>query len=121
MLEKLAAMLKPAHPIKHDSFLPRVRSDELVAATMTLADGLLGRGASSSGSTRGRGRGGSRSGKGRRPGRARAKKSHLDPFDDDELEREMDERGRNCGFTDAEAFELMCQGVKPWDDDAWVR
>lgn len=113
-------MLKPAHPIKPESFLPRVRSNELVAAAMTLADGLLGRGASSSGSTRGRGRG-SRSGKGRRQGRGRANKSHSDPFNDAELEREMDERGKNCGFTDAEAFELMCQGVKPWDDDAWVR
>jgi hypothetical protein len=23
-------------------------------------------------------------------------------------------------FTDSEVEELLCQGVKPWDDDAWV-
>lgn len=25
----------------------------------------------------------------------------------------------NCGFTHDEAYELLCQGVKPWDNDAW--
>lgn len=33
---------------------------------------------------------------------------------------ELEQRMSNCGFTDAEAFELLCQGVKPWDDDAWA-
>ncbi|KAJ3990545.1 hypothetical protein F5890DRAFT_23735 [Lentinula detonsa] len=35
------------------------------------------------------------------------------------FEREMEERSRNMGFTDSEVHELLCQGVKPWDDDAW--
>jgi hypothetical protein len=26
----------------------------------------------------------------------------------------------NCGFTEDDMMELACQGVKPWDDDAWV-
>jgi hypothetical protein len=34
-------------------------------------------------------------------------------------EDELEQRMRNCGFTDADADELLCQGVKPWDDDAW--
>lgn len=36
------------------------------------------------------------------------------------FEREMDERAENFGFTQDEITELLCQGVKPWDDDAWV-
>ncbi len=31
-----------------------------------------------------------------------------------------DERAENFGFLRGEAKELACQGVKPWDDDAWV-
>ncbi|EIN04349.1 hypothetical protein PUNSTDRAFT_146568 [Punctularia strigosozonata HHB-11173 SS5] len=38
---------------------------------------------------------------------------------DPSLEREVEERQRNCGFTDDEVYELALQGVKPWDDDAW--
>lgn len=34
-------------------------------------------------------------------------------------EAELEQRMMNCGFTDDEAYELACQGVKPWDDDAW--
>ncbi|KAE9410907.1 hypothetical protein BT96DRAFT_983585 [Gymnopus androsaceus JB14] len=37
-----------------------------------------------------------------------------------QFEREMDERAQNFGFTSDEVNELLCQGVKPWDDDAWV-
>lgn len=33
---------------------------------------------------------------------------------------EMEERMANNGFTDYELNDLLCQGVKPWDDDAWV-
>ncbi|PSC74160.1 hypothetical protein C2E20_2632 [Micractinium conductrix] len=32
---------------------------------------------------------------------------------------ELEERMENCGFTHDEAYELLCQGVKPWDNDAW--
>ncbi|PBK79609.1 hypothetical protein ARMGADRAFT_1092971 [Armillaria gallica] len=31
-----------------------------------------------------------------------------------------DERAENFGFLRGEAEELACQGVKPWDDDAWA-
>ncbi len=31
-----------------------------------------------------------------------------------------DERAENFGFLRGEADELACQGVKPWEDDAWV-
>lgn len=34
-------------------------------------------------------------------------------------EEEQEERCMNYGFTQAEVEELMCQGVKPYDDDAW--
>ncbi|TDL23900.1 hypothetical protein BD410DRAFT_786568 [Rickenella mellea] len=55
----------------------------------------------------GHGRGGGR-GKGKRAGRLSARQ-----------EREMEERTMNGGFTNDEMDELLCQGVKPWDDDAW--
>jgi hypothetical protein len=38
----------------------------------------------------------------------------------DEIKAEMEERMANFGFTEDEIMELACQGVKPWDDDAWV-
>jgi hypothetical protein len=31
---------------------------------------------------------------------------------------EEQERTMNHGFTEDEAYDLLCQGVKPWDDDA---
>ncbi len=31
-----------------------------------------------------------------------------------------DERVENFGFLRGKVEELVCQGVKPWDDDAWV-
>ena len=37
-----------------------------------------------------------------------------------QFEREMEERAENYGFTADEVNELLCQGVKPWDDNAWV-
>jgi len=57
---------------------------------------------------RGRGRGGGRGGL-HRGGRH----SGLD-LDDEETEERME----NFGFTEDEVQELLCQGVKPWDDDA---
>jgi hypothetical protein len=41
----------------------------------------------------------------------------LDDFDGSD---EAEERMNNFGFTEDEVMELLCQGVKPWDDDAWV-
>ncbi|KXZ50738.1 hypothetical protein GPECTOR_15g423 [Gonium pectorale] len=34
-------------------------------------------------------------------------------------EDEVDERMDNMGFTRDELNDLLCQGVKPWDEDAW--
>ena len=45
---------------------------------------------------------------------------HSRPRDDCYLEKEMEERMANGGFTDDELDDLLSQGVKPWDDDAWV-
>ncbi|KAK0501834.1 hypothetical protein EDD18DRAFT_1279551 [Armillaria luteobubalina] len=35
-----------------------------------------------------------------------------------DIEDEMEERTYNYGFTEDDVQELLCQGVKPWDDDA---
>ena len=45
--------------------------------------------------------------------------ANTDSDDDYDTEKEA-ERARNCGFTNDEVYELMLQGVKPWDDDAAV-
>ncbi|KAK9828588.1 hypothetical protein WJX72_000905 [[Myrmecia] bisecta] len=36
----------------------------------------------------------------------------------DGCDDDMAQWERNCGFTDGEMSDLLCQGVKPWDDDA---
>ena len=45
-----------------------------------------------------------------------------DEFGDLKWARELRERGQpdNWGFTNGEVHDLLSQGVKPWDDDAWV-
>jgi hypothetical protein len=63
-------------------------------------------------SRRGRGKGSRGKGRGGRRGR---RIEEYDEFDSDE-----DERMANFGFTEDDMMELACQGVKPWDDDAWV-
>lgn len=35
------------------------------------------------------------------------------------FEDELDERAINYGFTEGQVNELLCQGVKPWEADAW--
>ncbi|KAK0215077.1 hypothetical protein IW262DRAFT_1300314 [Armillaria fumosa] len=35
-----------------------------------------------------------------------------------DIENEMEERMDNYGFTEDDVQELLCQGIKPWDDDA---
>lgn len=50
-------------------------------------------------------------------GRARA------PPSEEQLGKDLEqlgERMNNFGFTYDEVDELTCQGVKPWDEDAWV-
>lgn len=40
-------------------------------------------------------------------------------YEDEDDDRDLDEeRAMNNGFTNDEMQELMCQGIKPWDDDA---
>jgi len=36
------------------------------------------------------------------------------------MEREAEERAEWCGFLQEEAEDLLCQGVKPWDEDAYL-
>ncbi|CAB9515445.1 expressed unknown protein [Seminavis robusta] len=46
----------------------------------------------------------------------------MDLHDQAEMDEERawmhDDRNTNHGFTEDETYELLCQGVKPWDDDA---
>ncbi|KII94310.1 hypothetical protein PLICRDRAFT_171967 [Plicaturopsis crispa FD-325 SS-3] len=71
------------------------------------------RGARGRGNGRGRARGGGRGG-----GRGRATRGkHRSAWDDND--DELEERMMNHGFSNSEVEELLCQGVKPWDDDAW--
>ena len=51
-------------------------------------------------------------------GRGGGRENRVDRYD--EFESEAKERMDNFGFTEDEMMELLCQGVKPWDDDAWV-
>lgn len=63
-----------------------------------------------------RGRGPSRRGRGKgRGGRRGRRVAEYNGFDSED-----DERMANFGFTEDDMMELACQGVKPWDDDAWV-
>jgi len=74
---------------------------------------------SSRGSRGGKGRG---RGRGRGGGRGGVRRSgwHSElGLDDFEESDEAEERMNNFGFTEDEVQELLCQGVKPWDDDAW--
>jgi hypothetical protein len=63
-----------------------------------------------------RGRGPSRRGRGKGRGGRRGRR--IEEYD--EFDSEDDERMANFGFTHDDMMELACQGVKPWDDDAWV-
>jgi len=62
---------------------------------------------------------GSRGGRGGGRGSSWHSGLDLDDFDDDD-DSETEERMNNFGFTEDEVHELLCQGVKPWDDDAHV-
>jgi hypothetical protein len=81
------------------------------AAAELLVSNVVNEELSRRGYRRVRGPGPGKSRGGRRGGR-------LDQYD--ELESEAQERMDNFGFTEDETMELLSQGVKPWDDDAWV-
>jgi hypothetical protein len=61
---------------------------------------------------------GQRGRRGRGGGRGGRRESRVGRYD--EFESEVEERMGNFGFTEDEMSDLLCQGVKPWDDDAWV-
>jgi hypothetical protein len=86
------------------------------AVDVALASAAYG-GSSSRGSRGGRGRG---RGKGR--GRGTGGRRGGRRFQDDEVDEdpEIEERMANFGFTEDDVMELLCQGVKPWDEDAHV-
>ncbi|KAH9954655.1 hypothetical protein BC827DRAFT_1241630 [Russula dissimulans] len=65
-------------------------------------------------------RGGRRRGRGKgRGGKRKVRPTRAIDFDDFDPDSEVEERMANFGFTEDEVMELLCQGVKPWDDDAW--
>lgn len=102
MLEQLAPLLKPDQPLHARGFLPTERVRALERATFAYAvsyDDDDDDGAPA----------------GRRRGRAHRR------WEEEEDEAEMEERMANMGFSNAELGDLLAQGVKPWDDDAWVR
>jgi hypothetical protein len=95
------------------------------AVDIGLASSVLkksGIGGGSSKGKRGRRRGGGSKGRGK--GNGGTRQSQITQFDDEEDENTWDpfiqERADNFGFTQDEVEELLCQGVKPWDEDAWV-
>ena len=116
-LEDFAPMLKSTQPLESHSFIPHVHAAELLVAGLTLLPEKDESEPSGSRPPRPKAKG-KKKGKGKGRGSRSTKAAYED---DSDFEREMDERMMNCGFTNDEAFELMCQGVKPWDDDAWVR
>ena len=63
-------------------------------------------------------RGGGPSRRGRGKGKGGRRERRIVEYD--EFDPEEDERMANFGFTQDDMMELACQGVKPWDDDAWV-
>ena len=89
------------------------------AVDVGLASSVLKRGGAHGGSSNGgrghrRGGGGGGSGGGRR--------GQIIQFDNEGEWDAFIERmnGGGFGFTEDEEMELLCQGVKPWDDDAWA-
>lgn len=90
-MELIAAAIKP--PITREGSLPHVSLRESMKTTLDLWDTI-------------------------------GMYNQLDEGEIDESEideSEMYERAMNCGFTQDEVMELMSQGVKPWDENAWVR
>lgn len=56
-----------------------------------------------------------------RPARGRARAAGRRYHGGHDWDDDYEERANMFGFDDDDVNELLCQGVKPWDDDAWVR
>ena len=91
---------------------------DIINTGLTTARINIGRGGSSGGRRGGRHE---RARSGRNIGRG-GRGQILQFNNEDEWESWMEERTNvnNYGFTEDEEMELLAQGVKPWDDDAWV-
>lgn len=91
------------------------------AVDIGLASSVLNRGGAPGGSSKG-GRGRKRGGRGSRgKGKGGGRRGQITQFHDEgEWDALIEERMNGYGFTEDEEMELLCQGVKPWDDDAWV-
>lgn len=105
-----------AHGVEMEEDYVHWRVDALRAFSNAVEDGCdaISKRCSRGGRGRGRGRSGGRRGMGRSGWH-----SGLD-VDDFEDSDEEEQRMNNFGFTEDEVMELLCQGVKPWDDDAQV-
>ena len=111
---------KSAHGVEMEEVYGHWRDQALDgfrdAVDVALASAAFESSGSSSSSSRGtRGR----RGRGRGKGKSRGGRHGGQQFYD-EMDSEMEERMANFGFTEDDVNELLCQGVKPWDDDAWV-
>lgn len=140
MLERLAPLLKPTQPLSRESLLPTARAQELedagtayissfmqnVPAAMLPELGDIYRGApgrvrrGEAGGTSFRGKG-KRKANGKGEGKSGGSRGYNQYWAEPEDEDKLEERMANLGFTNDEFDELISQGVKPWDDDAWVR
>jgi hypothetical protein len=120
LLEQLAPMVKPTQQLRPESFLPHeMERSVLVAGICYVSSIEREREREYMHARRGmlRGRKGRGKGKGKLRSRWQLAWEDMDSYDDEDI---MEQRYQNGGFTDAEVQELLCQGVKPWDDDAWV-
>ncbi|EPQ53369.1 hypothetical protein GLOTRDRAFT_111949 [Gloeophyllum trabeum ATCC 11539] len=88
--------------------------DDISALWRTKQKGQRRKGAKDKGKRQGKGKG-----KGRGKDTGGWEEFLRKAYWDHELEREAAERADNYGFTRAEVDDLLCQGVKPWDEDAW--
>jgi hypothetical protein len=66
------------------------------------------------------GRGPSRRGRGKGKGRGGRRGRRVDEFDEFDSAEEEKMAMDNFGFDEDDVMELAMQGVRPWDEDAWV-
>ncbi|KDQ59515.1 hypothetical protein JAAARDRAFT_56530 [Jaapia argillacea MUCL 33604] len=96
---------------------------KFMSEKLGLEERTKGAGRGSGSGARGSGGRGRGKGKGKGKGRGKHREDRPPKWVLEELDRRAEERAEeramNYGFTESEVEELLCQGVKPWDDDAW--